>query len=154
MYRGVASRGKALVYADVAAADGKGGSRITALIDTGATVTGVSQNVVRRLGLLPINNDKHIINTAGGNVGMRTYKVAIRLIGNNNAKSGAHVMDIVGLPFASHDFDMLLGTDILSRCCFISRGREFFLGFDTDGEKTLQAAKDFLAPKKRGAARA
>ena len=150
MYRGVSTHGKAFVYANVAAAGGKS-ARLTALIDTGATVTGVSQSIVRELEMSSINNRKLSVKTASGNAEMKVYRATIRLLGNNNVRSGEHDIKIVGLPFAWREFDMILGMDVLSRCCFISRGREFFLGFDTDGEKTLQAAKDFLAPKRRGA---
>ena len=151
-YRSASPRGKALIRADVGPAGGKE-SRLIALVDTGATVTGVSQSIVRGMELLPVDDRKHLVKTASGGVETRMYRANIRLIGNNNAKSDAHVMDIVGLPLAGREFDMLLGTDILSQCCLAYRGHEFFLGFDGSNEETLQAAADFFLPKKRGASR-
>ena len=153
MFRGVCESGQALIPVAVTTGDGVV-FRLIAMIDTGATVTSISQSVARALGLLPMDNRKRWVKTAGGYAEKQVYKATLRLLGNNNVKSPAHDMQISGLPFEVGDFDMLLGTDILSQCCLIYRGREFLLVFDTDGEKTLQAAKAFLAPKKRGAPRA
>ena len=152
--RGACPGGKAFIDVAIAASGSGAGrmSRFRALIDTGATATGIAGTLAAAMEL-PYETTKNV-RTAEGERKCPVHGASIGLLSRQGAVSKEQNIAIVALPFQGREYDVLLGMDVLSRCCFVTRGREFFLGFDGNNEETLQAAADFLLPRKRGAARA
>ena len=89
--------------------------KVVALLDTGATSSGVAATVAAELGLPSIG--KEPINTAGGTVVVNRYLFRIAF-----ARTGEFPFvfdDITGFELIAHGaFQAVLGMDVLSRCDF------------------------------------
>lgn len=147
--RGACPKNKALIDVVITAPGAGKYSRFRALIDTGATMTGIAATLAAGMEL-PYATTANV-RTAEGERKCPVHRASVCLLSHQGAASKAQGINIAALPFQGREYDVLLGMDVLSRCCFVTRGREFFLGFDGNNEETLQAAANFLLPKKRGA---
>jgi len=114
-----------------------GESMFRALVDTGATITAISGEVVRKLNLVSIGReDLH------GVTGVKTvpvHRIALHIpiteLHSTKTQVFAHeywkhmtpvsAMEILG----SENFDVLLGMDILTHCHFTMFNGKFTLGF-------------------------
>lgn len=150
MYKsGLCPLGKAFV--DVAVAGARGESRFLALIDTGATISGIGGKMAEKMGLQWVGTRKGLRSASGDMKDADSYRAVIRLLAGEGVASAPYNAEVIDLPFHGRKYDMLLGMNVLSRCCFVCRGDKFFLGFDGGDDKTLQAAADFILRQKCGA---
>ncbi len=144
--KGVCRQGKALAEVAVGAVGGKKRLRATALIDTGATMTGVAENIVQALELQWLGKRERI-KLAVGEAEAASYRASVFFLSGGGVIPAAHEIKILSIPARRREYDILLGTDILAKCCFVLRGDEFFLGFDGGDKTTLNAAAGFLSPR-------
>ena len=91
--------------------------KVIALIDTGASSTCLSKEIVDELNLIPF--DAQIVHTAGGETEQLFYDIGIILpISQSNTLSiQAPCADLTGQPF-----QVLIGRDILNRCTMFYNG--------------------------------
>lgn len=95
--------------------------RVQALIDTGATMSGIRREIAETLGLPP--QGKVIITTPSGEHPARLYRLRIGLYVGSDDQSHAGAQPYV-LPdsflaiqcSSGEAFNMLLGMDVLGRC--------------------------------------
>lgn len=104
----------------------------TGVIDTGSTVTCVTADVIRRLGLPPAGQTS--TQTAGGSVSVQLFRVSLsippagNLPGSMLTRSDLIVMELTDpIP----DVEVLIGLDILLDCRLLldGPGRQFTLDF-------------------------
>jgi hypothetical protein len=106
----------------------------TALIDTGATSSGIMPSVVEALDLAPVG--KRLVKAAHGEAMLDTFVFRVGLFpkpsGNETQPSFPYIFDaIMGLRFGpSEHFDAIVGMDILGQCDFsAARNRNCRLAF-------------------------
>ncbi len=94
----------------LASVRGSSGSEVTLLVDTGANITSLSKQALRRLGAQPLG-DKVRVRTAGGVIETSTYRIAYMEV------QGQVVTDLRVLQLEADlpGMDGLLGTDVLQR---------------------------------------
>ncbi len=92
-----------------------GRHRVTLLLDTGASITAIDINVLRRLGLNPTSNRTITLNTAGGPIRSSLINLAGMDIGGQKING----IDIASIPFDEDKFDGLLGMNFLNKFRFI-----------------------------------
>jgi len=80
------------------------------LVDTGATTTGLSADLLHQLGATELER-KVRVNTAGGITEMATYRVSGLQIGETHVGE----LTVLALPAAPHGADGLLGMDVLDQ---------------------------------------
>lgn len=109
---------------------------VTAIWDTGATATAITQNVVDRLGLIATGMTK--VNTAAGESVTSTYLINIRLP-NRVGFAGLQVTCCVLTP----GVDVLIGMDIIGSGDFAvsCHGGQTMMSFRTPASKRI----DFVA---------
>ena len=99
--------------------------KVRALIDTGASITGVDPSVLTTLALQPTGNA--LINTPGtGNqpCTMSTYDVGLLIPNGSHSSFVIAAFPVVQTqPIAQMGYHVLLGTDVLSQCYFTFDGR-------------------------------
>jgi predicted aspartyl protease len=89
--------------------------RVTALIDTGAALTGIAGHVIRHLGLK--QHGTEIVKPAAGDSAVRpTYPV--RAMIPEVATAEVTAVEIADDP----DFDMIIGRDLLAGCTLVYNG--------------------------------
>lgn len=87
----------------------------TALLDTGATASGVARHIAEQMALPSIG--KEPINTAGGTVLVNRY--LFRIAFSRDQGFPFVFDDLTGFELISHaSFQAILGMDVLSRCDF------------------------------------
>lgn len=107
---------------------------VTALVDTGATSSGIMPSVVEALDLAPVG--KRLVKAAHGEAMVDTFVFRIGLFpqttDNGMQPSFPYVFEaIMGLHFGpSEHFDAIVGMDILGQCDFsVTRNRSCRLAF-------------------------
>ena len=107
---------------------------VTALIDTGATSSGLMPNVVEALNLHPVG--KRLVKAAHGEAMLDTFVFRIGLFPGESDSPGQpsfpYIFDaVMGLSFGpSEHFDAIIGMDILGQCDFsVARNRSCRLAF-------------------------
>ena len=110
----------------------------TALLDTGATITSVSQQVVDALGIQPVSW-KEIVGVHGSEA-TPTYAIGLHIpvAEHGVTPEGAPVVSVFGrsktplevalLKFVPTSFDVLLGMDVLRECHLTTFQDIFILG--------------------------
>ena len=95
-----------------------------ALLDTGASVTCISNNVVQKLGLQPSGKTSMSGSTGARTVDQYTFGVGL-IFGAQQTATGAfngqlNLHMVQGCEFTHHGFgfDVLIGRDILCKGCF------------------------------------
>lgn len=108
--------------------------QVTALIDTGATSSGIMPNVVEALDLTPVG--KQLVKAAHGEAMVDTFVFRIGLfvdaVDGSQQPLFPFIFDaVMGLRFGpSEHFDAIIGMDILGQCDFsITRNRSCQLTF-------------------------
>ena len=108
--------------------------QVTALVDTGATSSGIMPHVVEALALPPVG--KRLVKAAHGEAMVDTFVFRIGLFPDpasaTDQPSFPYVFDaVMGLRFGpSEHFEAIIGMDILSQCDFaLSRHRHCRLSF-------------------------
>ena len=101
-------------------------ARYRALVDTGATTTAATHEVIERLGVTASGIE--IVNTPIGQVQTDTFDLDIALPvdtpdaasawGDGYTYGRAHAVIAIGLGRRISDCDIVLGMDVLSRLCF------------------------------------
>lgn len=95
--------------------------RLQALVDTGASASGIPIEVARQLGLP--RRGKEIITTAGGTVAVRLFQFRIGLYADEGAEL-PYVLEREFIGIESHPgeaFQALIGMDVLGRSDLIIR---------------------------------
>jgi predicted aspartyl protease len=90
---------------------------VEALVDTGATVTVVANDVLRRLGLNPVGTA--LVHTPSSS-NVRCYKYLVRLALPNNVDLETVA---IGTPLRGQHIQCLIGRDLLSRAVFVYTGQ-------------------------------
>ena len=101
-----------------------------ALLDTGATTSGIAERIATRLALRPIG--KRPLGSARGEMQVERYIFRIGMNAADQAPAFPFVFDeVIGFELAnSASFDALIGMDILAQCDFhMSRHRSWRLSF-------------------------
>lgn len=107
--------------------------KVTALVDTGATASGLMPHVIDALDLTPMG--KRLVKAAHGEAMADTFVFRIGLFPDTTVASDPsfpYIFDaVMGLRFGpSEHFDAIIGMDILSQCDFaIARNRICRLAF-------------------------
>lgn len=102
---------------------------INALIDTGASISGVDPTVLMALGLSPTGQTQLLSSTSGpAGVSVPTYDVCIGIYA---ARPGDlhHISDtiqVIATDLTGRAFKALIGTDVLSKCIFHYNGADGF----------------------------
>lgn len=101
-------------------------ARYRALVDTGATTSAATREVIERLGITASGIET--VNTPIGQVQTDTFDLDIALPVNTPSAAGAwgdgyaygtaHAVIAIGLGRRISDCDIVLGMDVLSRLCF------------------------------------
>jgi predicted aspartyl protease len=104
----------------------------TALIDTGATASGITRNIANSLGL--VGRGKRPLGSARGEVQAERYLFRIGLDGEQQESQPTYPFifeDVIGFELtASLYFDALIGMDILRQCdLLVKRDGTFRLSF-------------------------
>jgi len=100
---------------------------IQALIDTGASISGVDPTILSALGLTPTGTAEVVSATsAGAGVSVPTYDVRIGIFA---ARQGdlhfiSEAVQVTATSFASSGYQALIGTDILSKCILHYNGAD------------------------------
>lgn len=109
---------------------------VTALVDTGATASGIMPRVVETLGIRPLG--KRLVKAAHGEAMSDSFIFRIGLFADQNQTGSnpqlplPYIFDgVMGLQFGpSEHFEAIIGMDILSQCDFsISKNRQCRLAF-------------------------
>lgn len=100
---------------------------VTALIDTGASISAVDPTVLAALGLTPTGNAQIFSSTTGAaGVSVPTYDVCIGIYA---ARQGdlhyiSATVQVTATNLKAKGFGVLLGTDVLSKCIFLYNGAD------------------------------
>lgn len=97
-------------FADAAAGANRGEQSLTLLVDTGASMTGINQALLERLGAERQAQDARV-STAGGVIHMPTYRLDSLRVGDHDLGE----VVVLGLPKSPGSADGLLGMDVLDR---------------------------------------
>jgi hypothetical protein len=102
---------------------------IDALIDTGASISGVDPTVLTALGLSPTGEAEVLSTTSGAaGVSVPTYDVCIGIYalrqGDLHFISGT--VQVTATDLGSRSFKALIGTDVLSKCILHYNGADGF----------------------------
>jgi predicted aspartyl protease len=97
-------------FADAAAGGRRGERSIRLLVDTGASMTGISAALLERLGAERMVREAQV-HTAGGVTRMPTYRLNSLKVGEVDLGE----MVVLGLPKTPGDADGLLGMDVLDQ---------------------------------------
>lgn len=110
-----------------------------ALIDTGATTTSISSNLVQSLNLLPsgmvsMQSATHIVeaNVYGIQLGIpitEVTRIDDKIIPTNHHVKTFQVQAIEAVNLQNQGIDVLLGMDIISHCLLIVEGNQFTFCF-------------------------
>ena len=111
-----------------------------ALLDTGAQRTCITKNVVEKLGMEPVSWSK--ITGVGGEVDCPEYMVDIvisvaesKIVQDNDGNNQSQVQSVFGKGFqntsvamldGNHQFDVLLGMDLITQCNFSIHSGQLF----------------------------
>lgn len=101
-----------------------------ALLDTGATTSGITERIAGALGLRPVG--KRPLGSARGEMQVERYIFRIGLQPSGEGPAFPFVFDeVIGFELAnSASFDALLGMDVLGQCELrIGRDRSWVLSF-------------------------
>ena len=108
--------------------------RVIALVDTGATSSGIMPQVVEALDLKP--HGKRLVKAAHGEAMSDTFVFRIGLFPDRLDNAGQPILPyifdaVMGLRFGpSEHFEAIIGMDILSQCDFsVTRNRHCHLAF-------------------------
>jgi hypothetical protein len=102
---------------------------LRALIDTGASISGVDPSVLAALGLTPTGEaDIHTPSTGGTPVHTATYDVCIGILA---AREGdlhfiSETIQVAATPLEAQGFQALIGTDVLRKCILHYNGADGF----------------------------
>ena len=103
--------------------------RISALIDTGASISGVDPTVLSALSLTPTGT-ADVVSTTSGSAGVTvpTYDVCIGIYA---AREGdlhfvSDTIQVTAVDMSSRGFKALIGTDVLSKCILHYNGADGF----------------------------
>jgi hypothetical protein len=104
----------------------------TGVIDTGSTVTCISADIIRRLGLPPAG--QNTTQTASGSVSVRLFRVSLSIPPTGNLPDAMLTREdliIMELADPIPDVEVLVGLDILLDCRLLldGPGRQFTLDF-------------------------
>src|SRR5437870_1747447 len=100
---------------------------ILALIDTGASISGVEPAILTALGLTPTGEaDIHTPSTGGVPVHTATYDVCIGIYAGRagDLHFVSDTVQVAATPLMAHGFQALIGTDILKKCIFHYNGAD------------------------------
>ena len=98
-------------------------NRLTALFDTGASHTSVSQQIIDLLAVLPTGIT--LISGVTGTADVYTYDVRL-LLTSTDQQRFAHTLRVPTFDSSSLGVDVLIGRDILSNGTFIMDNASFF----------------------------
>ncbi len=102
---------------------------IRALIDTGASISGVDPSVLSALGLTPTGNADIVSTTSGAaGVSVPTYDVCIGIYA---ARQGdlhfvSETIQVTATHLTGRGFQALIGTDVLKKCILHYNGADEF----------------------------
>ncbi|HEY2496830.1 MAG TPA: aspartyl protease family protein [Candidatus Angelobacter sp.] len=103
--------------------------KVRALIDTGASITGVDPTVLKALGISQTGEAEiHTPSTGGTPVKVPTYDVTIGIY-EGRPGQGHFISDTIQVTetdLSRHGFQVLIGTDVLAKCLFHYNGAEGF----------------------------
>lgn len=100
---------------------------IRALIDTGASISGVDPAILSALVLTPTGEaDIHTPSTGGVPVHTATYDVCIGILAGRQGDMHfiSETVQVTATSLASHGFQALIGTDILRKCILYYNGAD------------------------------
>lgn len=105
---------------------------VTALIDTGASISAIDFSIVKALGLTPRGvTPVHTPSTGPKPVSTFLYDVTVFLYDAQTQYLVDRAIPVIGSQLKVQGFEVLLGRDILQDCFFMYDGRagQFTLGF-------------------------
>lgn len=100
---------------------------VRALIDTGASISGVDPTTLAALGLTPTGDiEIHTPSTGGVAVRTDTYDVRIAILAGRpeDVHFISDTIQVTATGLFSHGFSVLIGTDILKSCIFQYNGAD------------------------------
>jgi hypothetical protein len=100
---------------------------IDALIDTGASISGVVPSVLTALGLTPTGNTEIFSTTTGAApISVPTYDVCIGIyaIRQGDLHFISETVQVTATNLASRGFQALIGTDVLRKCVLHYNGAD------------------------------
>jgi hypothetical protein len=103
--------------------------KVRALIDTGASITGVDPTVLAALGISQTGEAEiHTPSTGGTPVKFPTYDVAIGIYEGRPGTGHfiSETIQVTATDLSRHGFQVLIGTDVLASCLFHYNGAEGF----------------------------
>ena len=85
-----------------------------ALLDTGAQVTLVSQNVAKGAGLVSTGSAS-LVPASGQEIEVPKYKagISVPVTEGDGGMAKGMILDVAQLPYQPHDYEVLLGMDFL-----------------------------------------
>jgi hypothetical protein len=102
---------------------------IRALIDTGASISGVDPTVLAALGLSPRGQADVISTTSGASpISVPTYDVCIGIYAARHGDLHfiSDTVQVTATDLSARGFDALIGTDILCKCILHYNGADGF----------------------------
>lgn len=101
--------------------------RIRALIDTGASISGVDPSVLNALGITQTGEAEiHTPSTAGSPVTTATYDVRIAILAGRPGDMHfiSDTLQVASTDLVAQGFQALIGTDVLQRCILHYNGAD------------------------------
>lgn len=95
---------------------------IRALIDTGASITGINETVLQKLGLIP--RDIGVFSTPSGHSELPIYHLQLEIVVKPDGTRGLFDLEAPGIRVENQIYEGIIGRDILQFCNFNYRGRE------------------------------